>query len=299
MAKTASADSKTPEKEPEDDVEMTFFEHLIELRTRLIRALLGIAPGMAVGWGFREVVFDWLAIPWNRAHQEQELSASTLWHWFTEPLSLGHGIEVTRVPLHYTGPMDPFIAYLVMSAIVGLLLASPWVFWQLWAFISPGLYRKEKRLAIPFVMSSTVMFTIGVYFGFTLVLPLAYQIFLGYGGDVGSHIELTEMVTMERYLTLTSRLLVAFGVTFEVPVVITFLSLAGVLNWKQLVRFGRWWLLISVVLAALLTPPDPGSQLLMAVPLNVFYWISVVIAFLFGPKPPPPVGSVTEDGFER
>ena len=195
--------------------------------------------------------------------------------------------------------MDPFIAYLVMSAVVGLMLASPWVFWQLWAFISPGLYRRERRLAVPFVMSSTVMFTVGVYFGFTLVLPLAYQIFLGYGGDVGEHIALTEMVTMSEYLSLTSRLLVAFGLTFEVPVIITFLSFAGVLNWRQLVKFGRWWLLISVVLAAVLTPPDPGSQILMAIPLNVFYWISVVLAAIFGPKPPPPVGSVTEDGFER
>lgn len=296
MAEEPDADE---ERRPEDDVEMTFFEHLIELRTRLIRALLGIIPGVGVGWAFRETIFDWMAVPWNRAHRGDDLNATTLWHWFTDPIGDLGGEEMARVPLHYTGPMDPFIAYLVMSAIVGLLLASPWVFWQLWAFISPGLYRRERRLAIPFVTSSTIMFSVGVYFGFTLVLPLAYQIFLGYGGDVGRHIELTEIVTMESYLTLTSRLLVAFGVTFEVPVVITFLSFAGVLNWRQLVKFGRWWLLISVILAALLTPPDPGSQLLMAIPLNVFYWISVVLAAIFGPKPPPPPGSVTEDGFER
>jgi len=284
---------------PEDDVEMSFFEHLTELRNRLIRAIVGILPGIGVGWYFRETIFEWLAIPWNRAHQDEEISAERLWYWFTHPIG-DRTLEIERVDLHYTGPMDPFIAYLVMAAIIGLILASPWVFWQVWGFISPGLYRREKRLAIPFVLSSTVMFTFGFYFGFTLVLPLAYQIFLGYGGEVGTAIRLTEMVTMERYLTLTSRLLIAFGLTFEVPVVITFLSFAGVLNWKQLVKFGRWWLLISVVLAALLTPPDPASQLMMAVPLNLFYWVSVVLAWLFGPKVTKvDEDGMTEDGYER
>lgn len=288
-----------PDVRPEDDVEMSFFDHLTELRTRLVRAIVGIIPGVGVGWYFRETIFDWLAVPWNRSHQDEAITASRLWFWFTHPVGTPALEEVERVPLHYTGPMDPFVAYLVMAAILGLLLASPWVFWQVWGFISPGLYKKEKRLAIPFVLSSTLMFGAGVYFGFTLVLPLAYQIFLGYGGNVGSHIVLTEMVTMERYLMLTSRLLIAFGVTFEVPVVITFLSFAGVLNWRQLVKFGRWWLVLSVVLAALLTPPDPGSQLMMAVPLNVFYWISVVLAWLFGPKVPKVKGGLSEDGYER
>ena len=295
MAEETAAD----DVRPEDDVEMSFFEHLVELRNRLIRSLVAILPGVGVGWFFRETVFEWLAIPWNRAHQELPISGPRLWFWFTNPIGDPNLGDVERVPLHYTGPMDPFVAYLVMAAIVGLLLASPYVFWQVWGFIAPGLYRKEKRLAMPFVFSSTVMFSFGVYFGFTLVLPLAYQIFLDYGGDVGSHIVLTEMVTMERYLTLTSRLLIAFGLTFEVPVVITFLSFAGVLNWKQLVKFGRWWLLISVVLAAILTPPDPASQLMMAVPLNLFYWISVVLSMIFGPKVAKVDGGMTEDGYER
>jgi len=279
---------------------MSFFEHLTELRNRMMRALAGILPGVGVGWFFRETVFEWLGIPWNRAHQGVDISGRRLFFWFTHPIGDSTLGDVEPVPLHYTGPMDPFVAYLVMAAIVGLILASPWVFWQVWGFIAPGLYRKEKRLAIPFVMTSTVMFSFGVYFGFTLVLPLAYSIFLDYGGAVGSHIVLTEMVTMERYLTLTSRLLIAFGLTFEVPVIITFLSFAGVLNWKQLVKFGRWWLLISVVLAAILTPPDPASQIMMAVPLNLFYWISVLLAMVFGPKVEKvDKGGLTEDGFER
>ena len=136
---------------PEDDVEMGFFEHLAELRTRLIRALAGILPGVAVGWIFRETVFEWLAIPWNRAHADVDIDVARLWIWFTNPVSDPTLTTVERVPLHYTGPMDPFVAYLVMAAIVGLLLASPWVFWQLWGFIAPGLYRREKRLALPLI----------------------------------------------------------------------------------------------------------------------------------------------------
>ncbi len=293
------ADEAEKEDRPEDDVEMSFFDHLTELRNRLIKALVGILPGVIVGWVFRETIFEWLAIPWNRAHQDIEITPARLWFWFLHPIGEPNMIAIERVPLHYTGPMDPFVAYLVMAAIVGLLLASPWVFWQLWGFIAPGLYRREKRLALPFVLSSTGMFTFGVYFGFTLVLPLAYQIFLDYGGDVGSHVVLTEMVTMDSYLTLTSQLLIAFGLTFEVPVVITFLSLAGILNWKQLVRFGRWWLVISFIVAAVLTPPDPASQIMMAIPLNVFYWISVLLARLFGPKVENVEGGMTEDGYER
>ena len=138
----------------------------------------------------------------------------------------------------------------------------------------------------------------GVYFGYALVLPLAYQTFLGFGGQIAPGLRVEEMVTVDEYLTLTSKLMIAFGVTFEVPVIITFLSLAGLVNWRQLVKFSRWWLLISTILAALLTPPDPGSQLMMAIPLNVLYWFSILISMVLGPKAPKP-GGLTEDGYER
>jgi sec-independent protein translocase protein TatC len=288
-----------PER-PEDDVEMTFFEHLAELRTRLIRALIGIVPGMALAWYFKERLLEYLAIPWNRAQSSRTgITAEQLAYWLTHPFDTsGDAAAVEPAALHFTNPMDPFIAYLVMAAVAGLILASPWVFWQMWGFISPGLYRREKRLAVPFVVVSTIFFAGGCYFGYALVLPLAYQTFMTFSGPISEQFTLQEMVTIDEYLTLTSRLLVAFGVTFEVPVVITFLSFAKLVNWRQLVKFARWWLLISVLLAALLTPPDPGSQLMMAIPLNVLYWVSILLAMLFGPKAPKP-GELTEDGYER
>lgn len=296
----ADEDEEELSQRPEDDVEMTFFEHLTELRNRLIRALVGIIPGMGLAWYFKERLLEYLAIPWNRAHSAREgISVDQLGYWLTHPLdTVSEGAVAEPATLHYTNPMDPFIAYLIMSAVAGLILASPWVFWQVWGFISPGLYRREKRLAIPFVLVSTLFFVGGCYFGYALVLPLAYQTFMAFGGPISEQFALQEMVTIDEYLTLTSRLLIAFGITFEVPVVVTFLSFAGIVNWRQLLGFARWWLLISTVLAALLTPPDPGSQLMMAIPLNVLYWFSILLAAIFGPKAPKP-GTVTEDGYER
>lgn len=295
----SSAESVLDER-PEDDVEMTFFEHLAELRTRLIRALLGILPGMGLAWYYKERLLSYLAVPWNRAHANPEgVTTEQLGHWLTHPLEMtGDASAVAPATLHFTNPMDPFIAYMVMAAVAGLILASPWVFWQLWGFISPGLYRREKRLAIPFVLVSTLFFVGGCYFGYALVLPLAYQTFMAFGGPINEQFMLQEMVTLDEYLTLTSRLLIAFGITFEVPVVVSFLSFAQLVNWRQLVKFARWWLLISFIVAAVLTPPDPGSQLMMAIPLNALYWVSIVLAAIFGPKAYKP-GEKTEDGYER
>lgn len=282
---------------PEDDVEMGFFEHLAELRTRLVRAIVGILPFMGVAWYFRLEIFAWISIPYRRGHVTEDiLDAGTLWGWLTTPIP--EDLWAQSIPadqmLTATGPMDMFIVYLVMSAIIGLICASPWVFWQIYGFIAPGLYRREKRFVFPFIGSASVLFLAGVYFGYSLVLPLAYNFFLGLNQE--AHVN--ELVTVDKYLPLTAKLLLAFGVTFQVPVVVTILAFAGIVNWKQLVKFGRWWLLISVVLAAFLTPPDPASQLMMAIPLNVLYWGAIPLAMIFGPKPVKE-GEMTEDGYER
>ncbi len=283
---------------PEDDVEMGFMEHLVELRTRLIRALLGILPFMGLAWYFKLEIFAWISIPYRRGHMEEvELTASTLFSWLVTPVP--DDLWAQAIPaeqmLTATGPMDMFLVYLVMSAIVGLICASPWVFWQIYGFVAPGLYRREKRYVLPFIGSASTLFLAGVYFGYSLVLPLAYRFFLSLNAEAN----VNELVTVDKYLPLTAKLLLAFGVTFQVPVVVTILAYAGIVNWKQLVKFGRWWLLISVVLGAFLTPPDPVSQLMMAVPLNILYWMAVPIAMILGPKPPPQEGELTEDGYER
>jgi sec-independent protein translocase protein TatC len=253
------------EETPEQETGMTVFEHLQELRKRLILALLGTVPGMVVAWYFKEILLEFLLAPLSRA-------------W----MALGMPEPV----IHFANPVDPFIAYLKIAIVAGLLFSSPWIFWQIWAFVAPGLYRREKRLAIPFVIGSTVFFCGGAFFGYGAVFPPAFELFLGMAGTLpqGS-IDLQPTIMLTEYLNLATRLLLAFGVVFEIPVAIAFLSLAGLVNWKQLLKFGRVWVVMSAVLAAMLTPPEISSQLMMLVPLVVLYFLSIGLAYLLGPRP--------------
>jgi sec-independent protein translocase protein TatC len=188
--------------------------------------------------------------------------------------------------LHFANPVDLFVAYMQIAMVFGLLGASPWVFWQVWGFIAPGLYSREKRYAIPFVLASTVCFVGGALFGYSMMLPAAFEQFLGMAGALPAHtIRVQPTIMIDEYMGFTTRLLLAFGLVFEVPVVVAFLAMAGLVNWKQLLNFGRWWILIASIIAALLTPPDVGSQMLMLIPLVVLYYLSVGVAFLLGPKP--------------
>lgn len=263
--------AKEAEKEdgdaaPEDDVQMGFFEHIGELRRRLIRALFGLIPGIAVAWYFKEWLLDFLARPLALAWRKLGLGEPTL---------------------HFANPIDGFVAYLQIAFVVGLLAASPWIFWQIWAFISPGLYRREKRLALPFVIASTLFFAGGAFFGYQVVFPLGFETFLSFAGQLPSEtLRIQPTIMLNEYLGFSLKMLIAFGVTFEIPVVITFLAAAHIVDWKQLLKFFRWWVVIAAVVSALLTPPDVGSQLLMLGPLIGLYLISIVFAWIVGRKKP-------------
>ena len=250
--------------QPEDDVQMSFFDHLDELRVRLIRSTYVFVPAVALAWVFRVPLLDFLAIPLGRAIRKLALPASGL---------------------HFLSPADAFVVYMKLAIFVGFLASSPWVFWQAWAFVSPGLYAKEKRYAIPFVLFSTLCFLGGAMFGYYAVFPSAFETFLGFSEMLPmAGVRITPSITMSEYLDFTTQMLLAFGVVFEVPVVVTFLAVTGVVDWKQLLRFGRWFIVIAAVLAAVLTPPDVGSQITMLVPLIVLYYFSVLLAFVFGKK---------------
>jgi len=253
------------EEEPSRDEPMTLMDHLSELRTRLVRSLLGTIPGITVAWIYRAELLEWLVAPMSKAWRQLGLGEPTL---------------------HFGNPVDLFVAYMQIAMVFGLLAASPWVFWQIWGFISPGLYSREKRYAIPFVAASTLFFVGGALFGYSMMLPAAFEQFLGMAGELpqGS-IRVQPTIMIDEYMGFSTRLLLAFGLVFEVPVVVAFLAMAGMVNWKQLLNFGRWWVLIASVIAALLTPPDVGSQMLMLIPLVVLYYLSVGVAFFLGPKP--------------
>ncbi|MFI5308048.1 MAG: twin-arginine translocase subunit TatC [Polyangiales bacterium] len=262
---------------PPHDVPMTVFEHLGELRTRLIRALLGLIPGIAIAWSLREQLLDMLVAPLAKA-------------W----LKLGMG-EPT---LHFANPVDVFVAYLRIAVVVGIILTSPWAAYQAWGFISPGLYSREKAYALPFALASALFFVGGAFFGYIVVFPVGFESLLSMAGMLPSHIvKVAPTIMIDEYLSFATQMLLGFGIVFEVPVVVAFLALAGIVNWKQLLRFGRWWVVMASVLAAVLTPsPDVGSQLMMMTPLVVLYFAAVGVAYFIGPKVPAEGSASDESG---
>ncbi len=191
--------------------------------------------------------------------------------------------------VHFPDPTSAFVSYLKIAAIGGFVLALPVVFYQLWAFIAPGLYDREKKLIAPFVFFSTLFFLGGALFGYHFVFPVGYEWFLGFGGMVaGTQVKVVPTIMMDEYLGFTSQMLLAFGVVFQLPLFVFFLSLAGIVTWQQLLKFGRYFTVIAFVVAAVLTPtPDVYSQVMLALPLVGLYFVAVGLAFLFAPKKKP------------
>ena len=250
---------------PEEELHMTFFEHLEELRTRLMWSLVPFIPAFIAAWIYREEVFSLLVVPLNTAWQ-----------------SMGLGTP----KLHFASPVDPMVVYLKQSAVVAFLLSSPWVFYQGWSFISPGLYSQEKRYVVPFVLASTVCFTIGGLFGWFYIFPPTFVTLMDFSGKLpGGVVEIEPTLMMGEYISFISQMLFVFGITFEVPVIITFLSLAGFVTHKQLLKFGRWWVVVASLLAAILTPTqDALSMLLLMAPLIGLYYVAVGLAYLIDLK---------------
>jgi Tat protein translocase TatC len=415
---------------------MTFLEHLEELRRRLIISAVSVLVGMIICWFLREFILSFLLDPLYEAWSQVD------------------GLPEPK-PLNFASMLEPFVAYLKLSAVGGLFLAAPVILYQIWKFVSPGLYRRERRLALPFVFVSTLLFVGGSTMAYSLVFPIGFRFFLDFaagqemehmetavtvgkvapppdlkkvepprrmaedkipvltfadGGigdasvakmvvdaspeqqtqtvvppsgvppagdetwyewlagrvlkkdcgvfsaaaeDDGASVGLTfvwhnarcgkppelnklrcddekisvawkkqqadlqgyvrmvavdgqvvrgqhtytltvpvnpeakrlaPVLMIKDYLAFAIRLLLAFGVIFELPILISFLALAGIVNYKQLLRFSRWFMVIAVLIGAMLTPPDVITQLLLALPLMVLYFLSVLFAYLFGPK---------------
>jgi sec-independent protein translocase protein TatC len=244
---------------------MTFWEHLGELRSRLVKMVLAFLVGAVAAWFYREKLLVWLTEPFLRA-------------WHSE---LGG-----KATLHFPAPASLFIAYVKLALLGGLVLALPIILYQLWAFIAPGLYSREKRFAVPFVISSCGLFAGGGYFGWKIAFPVAFQYLLSFSGPVGAEgFEVKPTVMIGDYIEFVSRMLIAFGVVFELPVLVFFLSVAGLITHKHMIRFARYFVVIAFILGAVLTPPDPMSQFLLAAPLCLLYLLSIGIAWIFGRRP--------------
>ena len=261
-----------------DDTRMSFVDHLRELRARLRNSVLALIGGFAVAYTFKEEIFFFLLQPlldsWDRLRAANP--------------TLG------AAQLNFGSLIEPFWTYFGLALWAGIFLSSPFIFHQLWKFVAPGLYRRERRFGFWFAGTSALSFAGGALFCYYLVLPVVYDFLLGYASanvaeisrpfgieySLGDTVTLQPTLFMRDYLDFARKLLLGFGLVFELPLFLFSLALMGVVTHRGLWRFNRWWIVISFTVAAILTPPDVMSQILMAVPLVVLYNLSIVLAWL-------------------
>ena len=233
---------------------MSLVEHLEELRTRLLRSLVGAGVGFLLCYGFAERLFTLLMEPLVKA---------------LPPASA----------LIYTTPPEAFLTYVKVSLVAGIFLASPYIFYQIWAFVAPGLYAEERRHIVPAAGFSALFFITGALFGYGVVFPFAFDFFFSYATEL-----IRPMPSLREYLSFALSLLFAFGLIFELPMFVFFLARLGVVTSRGMRRVRKYAILGAFIVGAILTPPDVVSQCLMAGPLILLYELSIVVAKLFGKR---------------
>lgn len=204
--------------------------------------------------------------------------AEKLFSFISEPVraALPDGTKLV-----FISATEPFFTYLKVAALAGFLITLPITLWQLWSFVAPALYKSEKKMAFPFVLASCLCFGLGAYFGFFFVFPMIFSFLISYGMSSG---DMNPMISIAGYLTLSTRLLLAFGLVFELPIVIFFLARMGIVDHVWLGKNRKFALLAAFVIGAILTPPDVFSQASIAVPFVVLYEVGILVARLFGKK---------------
>ncbi len=232
--------------------EMGLLEHLAELRSRLVRASLWVIAGFGICWFYVDLLFDILVNP------------------LLDVLPEGTHAQYTTLP-------EAFFSRMYIAFIAGLFLASPAIFYQIWAFVAPGLYDEEKRYIIPIAFLSALFFIAGGAFCYFIVFPFAFTFFISYSSP---EIVLTPKIS--DYLSFVLKLLFAFGLIFEMPIFTLFLARLGIINATLMRKARKYAIVIIFILAAILTPPDVLSQILMAGPMLVLYEISILVALVFG-----------------
>lgn len=228
----------------------TLIEHLGELRYRLVRCAWGVVLGIVVCYNFTQQIFDLMRAP-------------------IEPYLPAGGLV-------FTGPMDKFMAHLKIAFFGGVILSLPWIIYQIWKFVSPGLYRKEKRVAVSFVASGTLLFVMGVAFTYFVVFPMAFQFLMTYGGDVDK-----PMITIDQYMGFVTTTAFMFGLSFELPLVIVTLALLGIVDQAFLRRNRKYAVMTIAVISGILTPPDLLSMLMMLFPMWGLLEASILIVGIF------------------
>ncbi len=231
----------------------SLFDHLGELRDRLVKSAWAIALTTAVCWIFHEQLFDALREP-------------------IAPFLEGNGLV-------FTHPIDKFMSHLKVTVLAGVVIACPIWLYQAWMFVAPGLYSHEKKYSIIFITSGTVLFAVGVSFCYFLVLPAAFQFLLNFGGKTDH-----PMITINEYLSFFTTMILVFGLAFELPLVIVVLGVIGIVDAKFLRDKRRIMIVVLAIASAIVTPPDIMSMLLLFVPLWVLYEISIILVAVLGKK---------------
>lgn len=241
------------EEEGEDgSSKMTFLEHLDELRRRLIRLIAYIAVGFVACFYFSREIYNFVSRPIIG--------------------SLPKGMT-----LAYTNPTDPFTLYMKVSVLAGIFLTAPLSLYEVWKFIAPGLYRREKKYVVPFMVSAVLLFLTGAAFCYLVVLPQAYAFLINLGRDF------TPVIKIDEYLDLTNMMLLGFGLIFEMPVIIAFLSIFGLVSARFLWTKFKYALIIIIALAAVLSPTgDAFNLLIWSAPMVILYLVSIGVAAIFG-----------------
>lgn len=238
-----------------DEKKLPLTAHLQELRKRLIFSFIAVGIGFVICYAFADTLFEILARPLMK-------------------------IMPAGGSLIFTSVAEAFFTYMKIGFIAGVILASPFILYQIWAFIAPGLYRHEKGYIVPFVLGGSLFFTLGVLFGYFVAIPVGFRFLLGYATDL-----IKPMPSMKEYLTFSIKFLLAFGLVFEFPVVLVLLAKIGIVDAKMLAKQRRYAILLVFILAAVVTPsPDLLTQVLTAIPLIALYELSILLSRIFGKK---------------
>jgi sec-independent protein translocase protein TatC len=243
---------------------MTFLEHLEELRVRLIRSLAALVAGFLASWFYHEEIFHFLTEPLRKAYPE--------------------------VKFITTGPSEALILYMKMAFFVGIFLAAPYLLYQVWAFVAPGLYAHEKKYAIPFIVMGSLFFLGGAAFGHYVLFPTTFGFLIQFGGE-----DMQFLPKVDEYYSFYSWFMLGLGLVFQLPVAIFGLARIGLVTPRFLLAHFKYAVLAAFVIAAVITPtPDVMAQTMLAIPMLGLYLIGIAVAWAFGRPRTADVSSPTD-----
>ncbi|MES3037833.1 MAG: twin-arginine translocase subunit TatC [Bdellovibrionota bacterium] len=228
-----------------DEAHLTLIEHLRELRVRLVQSFWALLIFSGICYGFSDIIFEYVRLP------------------IVKYLPSGG--------LIYTGPLDKFMAHIKLAFVCGIILSCPWWIFQIWKFVAPGLYKNEKKYTVSFLVAGSTLFLIGVAFAYFVVLPSAFEFLLTFGGDTDK-----PMISIDHYLAFFTQMCLVFGVAFELPLILVILGMLGIVNQRMLREKRKHSIFAMAVVAAVITPPDLMSMIMMLIPMVILYEIAVI-----------------------